>query len=194
MNKKFLSIKNEKGSVTIFVLVGLLFMASFLILSYGSNINKSKIAKEQFNIISDIYSYKDGDAYAYNRAYTDLRKNNIQTLTASVTRNSTLQLTRTFERDLVNYQIYGSMGTQITIKVINENNKENKEYKINLSSALQTNEYIDYKTQSVLYADGTLKESVSLPNISVYEDYAKIQVTSGGTPSKIVVEYIGYTL
>jgi len=189
-----MNLRNKNGSITIFVLVGLLFMASFLILSYGSNINKSKIAKEQFNIISDIYSYKDGDAYAYNRAYTDLRKNNIQTLTASVTRNSTLQLTRTFERDLVNYQIYGSMGTQITIKVINENNKENKEYKINLSSALQTNEYIDYKTQSVLYADGTLKESVSLPNISVYEDYAKIQVTSGGTPSKIVVEYIGYTL
>ena len=35
-----MKLKNDKGSITIFVLVGLLFMSAFLIISYGSNINK----------------------------------------------------------------------------------------------------------------------------------------------------------
>lgn len=47
--------KNEKGSITIFVLVALLFMSAFLMISYANNVNKSKIAKEQFEIINSIY-------------------------------------------------------------------------------------------------------------------------------------------
>ena len=47
-------LKNEKGSITIFVLVGLLFMSAFLIILYASNVNKSKIVDEQFDIINKI--------------------------------------------------------------------------------------------------------------------------------------------
>ncbi len=103
-----MSVKDTKGSVTVFVLVGLLFMSSFLIISFASNVNKSKIAKEQNNVISDIYSHKDGDVNAYERAYTALRKKNAQTLAASVENSSTLEITKTFEGNLSNYRIYGN--------------------------------------------------------------------------------------
>ena len=106
--KENFNVKGKNGSIAIFVLVGLLFMSAFLMLSYGYNVNKSKIAKEQFNIISDIYSYKDGDANAYERAYTALRKKNKQTLTKTVENTSTLELEKTYEGNLVNYIIYGN--------------------------------------------------------------------------------------
>lgn len=105
--KENFNVKGKDGAIAIFVLVGLLFMTSFLIISYGYNVNKSKIAKEQHNIISDIYSYKDGDANAYERAYTALRKQNKQTLTASAEDTSTLELEKTYAENLVNYRIYG---------------------------------------------------------------------------------------
>ena len=188
-----MNVKSNKGSITVFVLVGLLFMTGFLLLSLGSNVNKSKIAKEQFNIIAGIYSHNDGDAKSYERAYTALRKNKAQTLIASTENSATLELTKTFEGEIINYRIYGSMGTQIIMQVTNEDDSTKQQYTINLSSALQTTEYIDYKTQSVLKEDGTIKESVALPSISIYEDYTRIQVISGGTPLKIEVEYKGYT-
>ena len=50
-----MKIKNEKGSITIFVLVALLFMSAFLIISYANNVNKSKIAEEQKQIIQTLY-------------------------------------------------------------------------------------------------------------------------------------------
>ena len=50
-----MKLKNEKGSITIFVLVGLLFMSAFLIISYAGNVNKSKVVKEQLEIINSIY-------------------------------------------------------------------------------------------------------------------------------------------
>ena len=53
-----MKLKNEKGSITIFVLVGLLFMSAFLIISYASNINKSKVIKEQLEIINTIYQMR----------------------------------------------------------------------------------------------------------------------------------------
>lgn len=117
--KESFNVKGKSGSVAIFVLVGLLFMSSFLIVSYAYNVNKSKVAKEQFDIISDIYSHKDGDANAYERAYTALRKKNKQTLTKTVENSSTLELERTYEENLVNYRIYGKgsalEGYKITI-------------------------------------------------------------------------------
>ena len=106
--KENFNVKGKNGAIAIFVLVGLLFMTSFLIISYGYNVNKSKVAKEQFNIISDIYSHKDGDANAYERAYTALRKQNKQTLTASAEDTSTLELEKTYAENLVNYKIYGN--------------------------------------------------------------------------------------
>lgn len=48
-------MKKDKGSISVFVLVALLFMSAFLIILYANNVNKSKIAKEQFNMIESIY-------------------------------------------------------------------------------------------------------------------------------------------
>lgn len=103
-------VKNEKGSITIFVLVALLFMSAFLMISYANNVNKSKIAKEQFNIIDSVY-YKENDNQSYIDAYTALRKKNRQVLTAEVENSNTLELTNTFEEKLNNYRIYGN-GSQ----------------------------------------------------------------------------------
>ena len=101
-------MKREKGSIAIFVLVALLFMLAFLIISLASNVNKSKTVKEQFNIISGIYAYANGDKGAYEKAYSDLRKKNKQTMTASVENSSTLELTKTFDENISNYKIYGN--------------------------------------------------------------------------------------
>jgi len=103
-----MNFKNNKGSITLFVLVGLLFMASVLMLLYAFTVNKSKIVKEQYNIISDIYSHKDGDANAYDRAYTYLRGQNKQTATKTVENVSVIELENTFKGNLSNYRIYGN--------------------------------------------------------------------------------------
>lgn len=53
-----MNLRNKNGSITIFVLVGLLFMSAFLVISYANNVNRSKIAKEQSEIINSIYQTK----------------------------------------------------------------------------------------------------------------------------------------
>lgn len=53
-----MNLRNKNGSITIFVLVGLLFMSAFLVISYANNVNRSKIAKEQSEIINSIYQPK----------------------------------------------------------------------------------------------------------------------------------------
>lgn len=53
-----MNLRNKNGSITIFVLVGLLFMSAFLVISYANNVNRSKIAKEQSEIINSIYQMK----------------------------------------------------------------------------------------------------------------------------------------
>ena len=110
-----MNVRDKKGSITIFVLVGLLFMTSFLLISLGSNVNKSKIAKEQFDIVSSIYSHGDGDENAYNRAYTALRKKKAQTLTTSVENSSSIELTKTFEDKVRNYRIYGNSAQTVRL-------------------------------------------------------------------------------
>lgn len=105
--KENFNVKEKKGSISIFVLVGLLFMTAFLMLSYAVNVNKSKIAKEQFDTISNLYSHKDGNVNAYERAYTALREKNKQTLTKTVENSSVIELDKTYEENLVNYRIYG---------------------------------------------------------------------------------------
>ena len=54
-----MNIKKENGSMSIFVLVGLLFMTAFLIITYGSLSNKSKAIAEQYNVVKGIYSWSD---------------------------------------------------------------------------------------------------------------------------------------
>lgn len=105
-----MNLRNKNGSITIFVLVGLLFMSAFLVVSYANNVNKSKIAKEQFNIMSDIYS-KGNDEQSYTDAYTDLRNKNKQLMTASSEGNDNkaiLELTKTYGEKINNYRIYGN--------------------------------------------------------------------------------------
>lgn len=124
-----MNIRDKKGSITIFVLVGLLFMSSFLIISFATNVNKSKIAKEQFNIISDIYSHKDGDANAYERAYTALRSENKKLFSHKNTEDagktifndtSTIELTKTYVGKL-NYKIYGGEKDLVLLNYISTN-------------------------------------------------------------------------
>ena len=50
-----MNLRGKKGSIAIFVLIALLFMASFLIIMFSGNINKSKTVKEQIDIIKEIY-------------------------------------------------------------------------------------------------------------------------------------------
>ena len=102
-----MNLKNNKGSVTIFVLIGLLFMSSFLIISFASNVNRSKIAKEQFDIISKIYSSKTDDE-SYTDEYAHLREKNKQIMTASVENNNSIELIRTFAEPISNLRIYGN--------------------------------------------------------------------------------------
>ena len=221
-----MKLKDNKGSITIFVLVGLLFMSAFLILSYANNVNKSKIAKEQFNILSSTYSYNDGDANAYNRAYTALRKKNVRIFSfenendvdKTVFNNvSTIELTKTFEGKLNDYRIYGNtvpVGNQIKdvsdsnygkyliqIKVTNEDGSSSVTNDIYLSSPLEKTgtyvDYIDYEDQKVVReaVESDIKETkeiISLPEISIYEDYTKIEVVTDVEPSIIKVEYEGY--
>jgi len=54
-----MNIKKENGSMTIFVLVALLFITAFLIISYGNLSNKFKSTTEQYNVVKDIYSWSD---------------------------------------------------------------------------------------------------------------------------------------
>ena len=106
-----MNFKDKKGSIAIFVLVGLLFMSAFLIISFASNVNKSKTAKEQFDIVSQIYSYGEGYEGAYDKSYTDLRNKNKQTMNASsegLENTGTLELTKTFDENISNYRIYGN--------------------------------------------------------------------------------------
>ena len=253
-------MRKEKGSIAIFVLVALLFMSAFLIISFASNVNKSKTVKEQFNIISGIYAYTDGEEGAYDKAYSDLRNKNKQTMTASSENSSTLELTKTFDENMSNYRIYGnsiqdatptpdnpvevqSVGDLVTdttdanygkhkipIKLTDENG-ESETKNIYLDEPLRkvgdAADYIDFKTRKVVryvekidsyngetittswisstgelstgatvyYVLNTpIEETVILPQLKSFEDYTKIEVLTSITPSKIEVEYMGYTL
>lgn len=244
-----MKLKSNKGSIAIFVLVGLLFMSAFLIIMYAANVNKSKTIQEQFNIISGIYSKgNDEESYtdAYTDAYTALRKKNRQTMTAYSENSATLELTKTFNENMSNYRIYGnsvqngtpspdspveiqSVGDLITdttnsnygkykipIKLTNEN-EESEITNIYLDESLRkigdSADYIDFKNQKIIrnveVLDGTgtltieqslnalatpIEETIKLPELQTFEDYTKIEVLTEVTPSKIEVEYMGYTL
>lgn len=214
-----MKIKNEKGSITIFVLIGLLFMASFLMISYGYNVNKSKIAKEQFNTISKIYMPNDNEIESYTQAYTYLRKKNKQVLTYNsatygLSSVSEIELKKTYAEKVIDYKIYGSthewgVGDLITdptdenngkyeirIKLTDEEDRSDI-YSIYLSSPLKSTgiltDYIDYKERKVIrQVDTQAEEIIDLPEMDLYEDYNKIEILTEIPPSMIEIEYIGY--
>lgn len=186
-------MKEENGSATIFVLVGLLFMASYLLILYGNNINKEKALGEQINIISGIY-YNGSDDESYEKAYTSLREKNIETKIKSETSNS-ITIENCVEGYLSDYKIYGSasLGTNIIVTVYKsaEDTTPTKEITFEIPTAIQSNEgYIDYNNK-VITINGVNTTINTLPEIPIYEDYTKIVIDGA---SKIEVEYEGYTV
>ena len=211
-----MNFKNEKGSITIFVLVGLLFMTAFLIIAYGANINNSKIVKEQFNIISDIYMPNNNIVESYNEAYTDLRAKNKKILTydsenEGLTNVNEVELVKTYADKISNYKIYGDLAGVgnlisddkyiISIKVTDIDDEDIVEdsvtyqkeiYDIIVDSPLYENDYIDYSLMQIVRNNGTI-EAINLPELSTFEDYTKIEIIADNSPEKIVIDYIGYT-
>lgn len=61
-------VKSQKGSITMFVLIALLFYTGFLLLLYASNVNRVQTISEGLNLIRSIYN-KDVDNIddVYNR-------------------------------------------------------------------------------------------------------------------------------
>lgn len=109
--KENLNVKNENGSITVFVLVGLLFMVGILIISYGIVVNNSKIVKEQANIISQIYMPNNDINESYNEIYANLRKENKKTIPKTNKNDadtSIIELSNTYAGKITNYKIYGS--------------------------------------------------------------------------------------
>lgn len=56
-----MKIKSQKGSITIFVLVALLFYTAFLLLMYAANTNKFKTISEKSDILKGIYEKNISD-------------------------------------------------------------------------------------------------------------------------------------
>jgi len=177
-----MNIKDKRGSITIFVLFGLLFMSAYLMISYANNLNKSKFAKEQFSFISSIYSHGDGIANSYTRFVTNIRKKNKQTLTASSVNKNLIELTRTYNGTLSNLIIFGStdednkgnigVGTfiddqedinygkyRLQIIVFNQSGERKQVCNIYLpypllKASATLVDYIDFKNKKVVYEVG----------------------------------------
>lgn len=92
------------------------------------------------------------------------------------------------------YTPYGKY--RIPIKLTNENG-ESTTTNIYLDEPLRKVEdsadYIDFKTKKVVRTDGT-EQNINLPELATFEDYTKIEILTEIKPSKVEVEYIGYTL
>lgn len=209
--KENLNVKNENGSITVFVLVGLLFMVGILIISYGIVVNNSKIVKEQANIISQIYMPNNDINESYNEIYANLRKKNKQTKTTDEEHKSIIELSNTYAGKISDYKIYGSdrgvgdlitdttdannkkYAIQVKISDSDEGNINSKIYKIILNSPLNKNEYIDYSQKKVIRNDST-EEDIELPELYTYEDYTKIEILTENKPEQIIIKYTYYTL
>lgn len=105
-----MNIKDKKGSIALFVMIGMVFMSSFLLISYGSNLNKSKFVKEQYEMISDIYYNNKSEEEIYNDVYADLMEKNTKEMTSSVEYFSIITLNNTHEGELKDYKIYAGEG------------------------------------------------------------------------------------
>lgn len=64
-------LKNEKGAITILVLVSILFMVSFLISSYAIVANKVKTQKEMISQTRDIYNSTKSMEEIYNSYFSN---------------------------------------------------------------------------------------------------------------------------
>ena len=75
-----MKIKSQKGSITIFVLVALLFYTAFLLLMYAANTNKLVAIKEKSDILKGIYE-KNTSEESINNIYN---KKNTEQLIAGI--------------------------------------------------------------------------------------------------------------
>ena len=66
-----MKLKSSKGSITIFVLIAVLFYTAFLLLMYAANTNKIITAKEKSDILKGIYG-KNTDSDSMNNLYKKL--------------------------------------------------------------------------------------------------------------------------
>lgn len=152
MREKF-NLNNEKGSITVFVLVALLFMSSFLIISYASNANKSKVVKDQLNTIKGIYSKNENIVDSYYETYTFLRNKNKQIMTSYVEASNIIELTKTFEEELKNYRIYGceeKVGDLISDDTDVNNGKYKISIKINEKNYIDRDNYSKISTSDII--------------------------------------------
>ena len=86
---------------------------------------------------------------------------------------------------------------RIPVKV-SGNNVSDQTYNIYLNSPLQASgddvDYIDFKNQKVVRKVGTqTEEAIELPSIVTFEDYTRLEVLTEVAPSKVEVEYWGYS-
>ena len=75
-----MKIKSQKGSITIFVLIALLFYTAFLLLMYAANTNKFKTITEKSDILKGIYE-KNTSEESINNIYN---KKNTEQLIAGI--------------------------------------------------------------------------------------------------------------
>lgn len=212
------NLNNEKGSITVFVLVALLFMSAFLIISYASNVNKSKIAKEQLDIIKDIYKGNENVVDSYQEVYTSLRNKNKKELTKSMNNIKKIELNNAFKDKVSNYKIYGNnngLGDLITnesdpnfnkyiisIKITDIDDEaiiddsqtyQIKTYNIILDEPLLEDDYVHYISKKLVRSDST-EENIELPELYTFEDYTKIEFLTQVAPSKVEISYTGYNI
>ena len=81
-----MKLKLQKGSVTIFVLIALLFYTSFLLLLYAANTNKLVSIKEKSDILKGIYE-KNTDNNSINELYIKNTISNSQDVKKSTNKN-----------------------------------------------------------------------------------------------------------
>lgn len=65
--------KNEKGSITLFVLVAMLFFTIILILSFGGQMNKIDSQKKQVEKIQEEYNTEEDMERIYNQVVRDIQ-------------------------------------------------------------------------------------------------------------------------
>lgn len=104
-----MDFRKQKGSIMIFVLVALLFMSAFLVISYASNVNRSKIASEQKEIIQMLY--ENGfitNEDIYNRLFANV-ESFVPIITKLPERVIVVTNTVTVPQIAKEYVIFGSM-------------------------------------------------------------------------------------
>lgn len=153
-----MNLKNEKGSIALFVLIALLFYIGFLLLMYANNLNKVQAITEKIGLTKEIYEKNMNninEVYSRRLARNDKNKPVIKDIPSKIITNVT-PLSDSYEeygltggnaeyiafdnvftslKELINYSIqndkYGN--TNIEIKAYGNNNivtKANKEVEI----------------------------------------------------------------